>query len=740
MRFVRARPRVNERNHWAAITTVLALVLSTVAVSSPALAGSYSFSTAPVTYQGPSYVSSVTAGATEDKPQSKLWFHDGSWWALMVSATTAGVNVFELMPDHTWRDTGARVDTRANSTGDALWEGGKLYVASRASDSPGRLIRLSYQAASRTYSVDTDFPVQITPEASESLTIARDTTGRLWATYTASKRVWVTHSTSSDAQWAAPFQPPVEDTRITSDDISSIIAFDGKIGLMWSNQSSHTFRFTTHVDGAPTTAWSQVEQALGGTRMVDDHINMRSFTADEQGRVFVVVKTGQRDDPDLPYIVLLVRARDGSWTSYVHSAVADNLTRPMLVIDEQSRELYVFANGSGKIHYKVTSIDAPQFGGAGRGSEFMAWNKASINDVTAAKSPTSSSKGLIVLASDAKNKRYYHAAMALPSGAPPQDPPPQDPPPQDPPPQEPPGDSSAPTEPGSLRAVAPSPWRVELSWSASTDDVGVTGYRIFRDGVPVETTTSTTWDDVSVAPSIEYAYEVEAFDAAGNTSPRAGPVLVITPSAGQGDGPIIRRGTAFGFNDESTVLTIPVPMEAQHGDVFIASVDMERKGSISGPTGWRLVREDNHGNDLRKATYVRVAGPNEPVDYTWELSRTRGASGVMLAYGGVDAEDPIETIAGSRNPSSTALVAPSLMVDTVGARLVALYGVLGAPEVVPPPDLTGLGTATTTAKRKITTHAADGEILSPGATGEQIAVADEAGLSIGHLLSLRPAP
>src|SRR4051812_27062011 len=102
-----------------------------------ALSASALFATAaqaaPTTYQDFPYTSSLgTAGPAADKPQSKLWYTDGSWWALMLSSTNNTVHIFELQANHTWRDTGTQVDSRAGSTGDALWDAsiGKLYVAS----------------------------------------------------------------------------------------------------------------------------------------------------------------------------------------------------------------------------------------------------------------------------------------------------------------------------------------------------------------------------------------------------------------------------------------------------------------------------------------------------------------------------------------------------------------------------------------------------------------------------------
>ena len=96
-----------------------------------------------------------------------------------------------------WVDTGTRVDDRPQTLSDALWDGQKLYVASQwatvSSDSsvrtsvsgrPARLYRYSYNASSKTYTLDPGFPSNINNYSSESLTIDKDSTGRLWATWT----------------------------------------------------------------------------------------------------------------------------------------------------------------------------------------------------------------------------------------------------------------------------------------------------------------------------------------------------------------------------------------------------------------------------------------------------------------------------------------------------------------------------------------------------------------------------
>ena len=80
----------------------------------------------------------------------------------------------------------------------------------------------------------------------------------------------------------------------------------------------------------------------------------------------------------------------------------------------------------------------------------------------------------------------------------------------------PPADTTAPSAPGSLSAGATGTTTVALSWTAATDDVGVTGYRIYRDGTQVATTTGLTWTDTGRSPNTTYAYAVRAVDAATN--------------------------------------------------------------------------------------------------------------------------------------------------------------------------------------------------------------------------------
>lgn len=90
-------------------------------------------------------------------------------------------------------------------------------------------------------------------------------------------------------------------------------------------------------------------------------------------------------------------------------------------------------------------------------------------------------------------------------------------------------DTTAPSIPADLAAVPLSPTRIRLTWSASTDDVGVTGYRVYRNGNQVAQAPGTMYVDSNLTPATAYSYAVAARDAAGNLSPQTAPVTVTTP-------------------------------------------------------------------------------------------------------------------------------------------------------------------------------------------------------------------
>ena len=90
-------------------------------------------------------------------------------------------------------------------------------------------------------------------------------------------------------------------------------------------------------------------------------------------------------------------------------------------------------------------------------------------------------------------------------------------------------DTTPPTAPTDLSGTATGPGAVNLTWTASTDAVGVLGYRVFRGGTQIGTATGTAYTDTTATPATTASYAVAAYDAGGNQSALSTPVLVTTP-------------------------------------------------------------------------------------------------------------------------------------------------------------------------------------------------------------------
>ncbi|MEU6530024.1 glycoside hydrolase family 6 protein [Streptomyces sp. NPDC046928] len=115
-----------------------------------------------------------------------------------------------------------------------------------------------------------------------------------------------------------------------------------------------------------------------------------------------------------------------------------------------------------------------------------------------------------------------------------------------------PGDTTAPTAPAGLRATAKTATSVSLAWTAATDDVGVTGYDVYRDGTRVgSTATGTTYTDTGLSAATAYSYTVRARDAAGNVSAASAALSVTTESGGGGPDPAGGLKVAYKNNDSS---------------------------------------------------------------------------------------------------------------------------------------------------------------------------------------------
>ncbi|HVN26215.1 MAG TPA: fibronectin type III domain-containing protein [Candidatus Paceibacterota bacterium] len=138
------------------------------------------------------------------------------------------------------------------------------------------------------------------------------------------------------------------------------------------------------------------------------------------------------------------------------------------------------------------------------------------------------------------------------------------------------GDTTPPSTPTGLSATAISSTKVNLSWTASSDNVGVTGYNVIRNGAQIATANSTAFSDTTVVGSTTYTYKVQAFDAAGNVSGQSSSASATTPASADTTPPSTPTGLSATAVSSSQ---INLSWTASNDNVGVAGYKIYRNGS-----------------------------------------------------------------------------------------------------------------------------------------------------------------
>ncbi|HYS37559.1 MAG TPA: metallophosphoesterase, partial [Pseudonocardiaceae bacterium] len=143
-------------------------------------------------------------------------------------------------------------------------------------------------------------------------------------------------------------------------------------------------------------------------------------------------------------------------------------------------------------------------------------------------------------------------------------------------------DTTPPTAPANLTATAVSSSQVNLAWTASTDNVGVTGYKVYRNGTLLASTAGTSYSDTTTVAGTTYGYTVYAYDAAGNVSPASNTATVTTPSQADTQPPSTPTGVTATAASASQV---NVAWNASTDNVGVAGYTVYRNGAAIATAG-----------------------------------------------------------------------------------------------------------------------------------------------------------
>jgi alpha-tubulin suppressor-like RCC1 family protein/chitodextrinase len=283
------------------------------------------------------------------------------------------------------------------------------------------------------------------------------------------------------------------------------------------------------------------------------------------------------------------------------------------------------------------------------------------------------------------------------------------------------GDTVAPSVPSGLIASTASSSQINLSWTTSTDNVGIVGYKIFRGSVEVNSTSGTTYSDTGLTASTAYSYKVAAFDAAGNVSSQSSAASATTSAASDTTLPTVAiTAPASG----ATVLgTAPITASALD-NVGVVGVQFKIDGSNLGAEdttapysiAWNTTAAANGSHTI--SAVARDAAGNSKTSISVTVTVNNVAS---------DTTAPTVSIT---SPANGATVANSITVAVSASDNVGVVGVqfkvdgtnLGAEDLSAPYQLTFDTTIVSNGSHALTAIARDAAGNTKTATAVTITV------------------
>ena len=168
-------------------------------------------------------------------------------------------------------------------------------------------------------------------------------------------------------------------------------------------------------------------------------------------------------------------------------------------------------------------------------------------------------------------------------------------------------DMTPPTTPAGLVATAAGGAVVNLTWSASTDNVAVTGYVVKRNGIQIDTPTTPGYSDTGLAPATTYSYTVAAQDAAGNVSPDSASVSATTDDTIAPTAPTDLVATAAGGSVVNLAWSASTDNVAVTGYIVRRNGVQVRTSASTTPSGWSSCSRQYTSGPRITATWLRAS-------------------------------------------------------------------------------------------------------------------------------------
>ncbi|HSX28375.1 MAG TPA: fibronectin type III domain-containing protein [Candidatus Saccharimonadales bacterium] len=220
-----------------------------------------------------------------------------------------------------------------------------------------------------------------------------------------------------------------------------------------------------------------------------------------------------------------------------------------------------------------------------------------------------------------------------------------------------PADAQAPSVPTDLASTSATETQVGLSWSPATDNTGVAGYKIYRNGTMVGTSATTTFTDQNLTPNTSYTYAVSAYDAGGNESAQSASLVATTLA-------------------DSATPTVPTNVTVQAVSSSKVTVSWNAATDNVSVAGYKVYRDG-----------VQIALTTAPTYQDTTVSANTTYSYTVSAY----------DVAGNESAQSaaTAVTTPAVSTNSCALPAYPNASCTGMPSTIQPATVTGDYTATT---------------------------------------------
>ena len=366
-------------------------------------------------------ISLATSSDHKKSNQSKVFYHDGKWWAVAYDSTQGSWYIYRF-DNPAWVASKA-VQLSADNSLDVLMDSAtnKLYILS-SHTAKSRFRRFTYRAG--VWNLDAGFPkvfeAYINPNGNNPLSLAKAKNGDLWSFRVNGNRKLQAKVSSNDGNTWAVNQTikTIPQLNATTDAVAFSDGVNNYIGVGYAEPGnvSSTFGFLYHKDGDPLATWTDQTAALTyfGTERAQNEISM---TVDQHNNVYMFTRTfgGVTGNPRN---TLYMRSAAGTWTAFnVNPIGGKGWVSPALAIDQENHRLVVMGinQNSNRAEYKTGVLGAGSDLQTAPFTIFLQNGSDHFQNLSAPVQAVNAAMGLMTTAGDTTKRDTWYSRLTIPA-------------------------------------------------------------------------------------------------------------------------------------------------------------------------------------------------------------------------------------------------------------------------------------------------------------------------------------